>query len=283
MSTTSPPVPTAAHPTTVSPTTPLVTPTVTPPATPPTARPAISPFQRQAPVLTARYRATLLGDWPTLLLLVAQAPFIGWLCTVVWSSVETDTPSLRFVLALAAVWFGCINGCREIVKERAIVERERLFGLSMAAYTWSRFAVLAWLSLAQVILLQGAVEWHLSLHGPMGLQILALWGASLCGVGMGLLVSALAKAQERAVGAIPLLLLPQILFSEFAIPRKSFGRVVETVEYLMPVRWAYRIFEETAAKETDWWIVAGSLAVLPVYTAVLGILVVLVLQKRREF
>lgn len=272
----------------VEPTPPVVTagPLAAPPASIPagaTTPARLSAFRHQSRVLASRYRASLLGDWPTVLLLVAQAPFIGWLCTVVWASVETDTPSLHFVLALSAVWFGCINACREIVKERAIVERERLFGLSMAAYTWSRFSVLAWLSLVQVVLLQGAVEWKLALHGPMLLQMLALWGVSMCGVGLGLLVSALARAQERAVGAIPLLLLPQILFSEFAIPRESFGRVVELVEYTMPVRWAYRVFEETAKVETDWWVVLGSLAVLPAYTAVLGALVVLVLQNRREF
>jgi ABC-type multidrug transport system permease subunit len=234
-------------------------------------------------VLAARYRACLAGDWPTVVLLVAQAPFIGWLCTVVWGSVETDTPSLRFVMCLSAVWFGCINACREIVKERAIVERERFFGLSMTAYAWSRFSVLAWLSLVQVVLLQFAVEWHIGLHGPLLVQTLALWGVSVCGVGLGLLVSALSAAQERAVGAVPLLILPQILFSEFAIPRARFGHTVEIVEWFMPVRWAYRVFDETAALEPSWSTVAGSLGVLPLYAAVLFVLIVATLQRRREF
>ncbi|MFT5683895.1 MAG: hypothetical protein ACI8RZ_004827, partial [Myxococcota bacterium] len=97
------------------------------------------PFALQTRVLIDRYRACMLGDLPTLILLIAQAPFIGWLCTLVWGSVETDTPSLYFVLSLSAVWFGCINACREIVKERAIVERERLLGLSLPAYVVSRY------------------------------------------------------------------------------------------------------------------------------------------------
>lgn len=248
-----------------------------------TAPPAARPARRsQAQVLAARYRACLAGDWPTVLLLVAQAPFIGWLCTVVWGSVETDTPSLRFVLCLSAVWFGCIDACREIVKERAIVERERMFGLSMTAYAWSRYSVLAWITLAQVVLLQLAVEWKLALHGPMLLEMAALWGAALCGVGLGLLVSAVSQAQERAVGAIPLLILPQILFSEFAIPRDRFGAAVEIVEWAMPVKWAYRVFAESAAKEPDWWSVAGAMLVLPGYAGLLLLLVVAALQKRRE-
>jgi ABC-type multidrug transport system ATPase subunit len=236
----------------------------------------------QSTVLSLRYLACLAGDWPTVALLLAQAPFIGWLCTVVWGSVETDTPSLRFVLCLSAVWFGCINACREIVKERAIVERERFFGLSMLAYVRSRFVVLAGLSLVQVVLLLGAVEWHIALHGPFLLQAMALWGVSVCGVGLGLLVSSLSSAQERAVGAVPLLILPQILFSEIAVPREAFGTTVKTVEWFMPVRWAYRVFAETAASEPRWLVVAGDLLVLPVYAAVLFLLIVVALQRRRE-
>jgi hypothetical protein len=210
------------------------------------------PRALQLRVLTERYRACMLGDLATLALLLAQAPFIGWLCTLVWGSVETDTPSLYFVLSLSAVWFGCINACREIVKERAIVERERLLGLSLPAYVLSRYAVLAGLGLVQVLALLMAVEWSLALRGPLLLQLVALWGASLCGTGLGLLVSALSSSQERAVGAVPLLILPQILFSEFAIPEESFSDVVSLIEKLMPARWCYEAFKELAAVETAW-------------------------------
>lgn len=240
------------------------------------------PARQQAGVLTARYAACLRGDWGTVALLVGQAPFIGWLCTVVWGSIEDDTPSLYFVMCLSAVWFGCISACREVVKERNILERERFFGLSVPAYVASKLAVLAAVGLAQVVLLQGAVEWSLALRGPYLLQTLALWGASLCGVGLGLVVSGLSRAQERAVGAVPLLLLPQILFSEFAIPADQFGDAVAIVEKLMPVRWAYQVFKEGARAEPDWLLVAGDLAALAAYALALALLAALTLIPRRE-
>ena len=56
---------------------------------------------------------------------------------------------------------------------------------------------------------------------------------------------------ERAVAAVPLLILPQILFSEFAIPRSQFGRLTETIEHFMIVKWGYRVFEQAAAAEPD--------------------------------
>jgi hypothetical protein len=242
----------------------------------------MSPPRPQSRILAARYLHSLLGDRGGLFLILAQAPFIGWLCAIVWGSIESDTPALYFVLCLAAVWFGCVNACREIVKERAILERERFFGLRPGAYVISKLWVLAGLGAVQVILLQGTVEWHLQLRGPMPLELLALWGASVAGTGLGLLVSAVATTQERAVFAVPLLLLPQILFSELAIPDNLYSDVVAAFEKAMPVHWAFRVFEESAALEPRWYMVALFLIILLAMCAVLVGAAVMALIPRRE-
>jgi len=241
-----------------------------------------APWRVQLSVLAARYRARTLADWKTGLLLVAQAPFIGWLCTLAWGSIETDTPSLYFVLGLAALWFGCIGACREVVKDRRIIERERLFGLSASAWVLSRYPVLAAIGMAQVVLLVGAVEWQIGMKGALPLQVLALWGASLCGTGLGLLVSGLSSTQERAVGAIPLLILPQILFSEFAIPRRLFGDTMRAIEAAMPVSWCYDVFAELAASQTSWSAVAADLLVLGGIAMGLAGMAILVVRITRE-
>ncbi len=241
----------------------------------------MSARRKPSHTLAARYRDCLLSDIGGLVLLLAQAPLIGWLCTVVWGSIERDTPALYFVLCLAAIWFGCINACREIVKERAILERERLFGVRPRDYVLSKVWVLAALGAAQVVLLQGTVEWRLALRGPMLVEMLALFGASLAGTGLGLVVSALATTQERAVFAVPLLLLPQILFSELAIPGNLFSDTVATVEKLMPVHWAYRVFQESAALEPSWGVVALSfLVLLAMGAALVGAAIVALVPKR---
>jgi ABC transport system ATP-binding/permease protein len=237
---------------------------------------------REGKVLTRRYRACFIGDWPTMALLFAQAPLIGWLCAVVWGGIERDTPSLHFIMALSAVWFGCMNACREIVKERAIFERERLFGVSLPAYVGSKMVVLAVFGLAQTLALQMAVEWTLAIRGPFLAHTFSLWGASVCGTALGLVVSAIATRQERAVGVVPLLLLPQILFSDFVLPEQYFTDVVSALRYLMPVHWSYQVFEQGAALETDWLWLVTAIVVLFVYALILCIAATAALIPKRE-
>jgi ABC transport system ATP-binding/permease protein len=242
--------------------------------------PRASTSQRRT--LAARYLECMLADKVTLLLLLAQAPLIGWLCTIVWRPMGTDTPSLYFVLCLAAIWFGCIGACREIVKERDIIERERLFGVTAGAVVLSKARGLFFLGATQAVLMQIAVEWRLALRGPYLVQTAILILAAWCGIGLGLLVSALSARQERAVGAVPLLLLPQILFSEITVPRQYFSDTVAVVERFMPLRWAYRAFNESAALSPSWARVAGHAAVLALYGALLVALAVLALRRPRE-
>ena len=85
-------------------------------------------------------------------------------------------------MCLSSVWFGCIGACREIVKERAIIERERFFGISPWAVVLSRAHVLLGLGALQALTLQMAVEWKLALKGPFLVQTFALFLASALNV-----------------------------------------------------------------------------------------------------
>jgi len=122
--------------------------------------------------------------------------------------------------------------------------------------------VLSALNVVQVVLLLGIVEWKVGLKGSLWLQAAALVLCATAGTGLGLLISALSRRQERAVAAVPLLILPQILFSEFAIPREHFGKLTAAVENLMIVRWCYRVFVEAAKAEPAYMAIALSLIIL---------------------
>ena len=92
---------------------------------------------RVASILTARYVELKLADLGGSLILIAQAPLIGYLIRLAFDG-EKETLRLQFVLAMVAVWFGTFNACREVVKERLIFLRERRTGVPVRAYLLSK-------------------------------------------------------------------------------------------------------------------------------------------------
>ncbi len=82
--------------------------------------------------------------------------------------------------------------------------------------------------------------------------------------------------------AVPLLLLPQILFSELAIPSNLYSNVVATLEKAMPVHWAFRVFEESTTLEPRWHMVALSLVILFAMCTALVVAATVALFPQRE-
>ena len=158
----------------------------------------VKPDSRQLSVLCERYLELILADkWNTFLLL-AQAPVIAGLVVLIWRDYDQVTESLLFVLALSAIWFGTLNACREIVKEKDIFEREWMKGLNLSAYLWSKVAVLSLLGLAQCICLVFVVNAYIDLGDPPLAHLLVLFPASLAGTGLGLLISASVTTVDRS-------------------------------------------------------------------------------------
>jgi ABC transport system ATP-binding/permease protein len=218
--------------------------------------------RRQAGVLADRYLDVLLGDWGALFLMVLQAPMIGALIAGVWANRGSDTLTLYFVLGLSAFFLGAVNSSREIVKERALFLRERMFNLSVGAYLYSKYRVQAIFVVIQCVLLVGTVRWFV----PLVVNELAvgLFCAltAFAGTAVGLLISSWVRTTDKAVAAVPLVVIPQILFSDFVLGEKSLKNWTSWAEKLMPVRWAYDALKQLRMANTEWGEVALSAAVV---------------------
>lgn len=221
----------------------------------------MNPDGRQLSILCERYLELILADkWNTLLLL-AQAPVIAGLIVLIWKDYDEVTDSLLFVLALSAIWFGTLNACREIVKEKSIFEREWMKGLNLASYLWSKLAVLALIGFAQCLCLVFIVNTTVLLGNPPIAHLLVLFPASLAGTGLGLLISASVTTVDRSLTAVPLLLLPQILFSELLLSHEHSTDFVKFLERTAITTWTYEGLNQLKASEIDWSVVFWSLAV----------------------
>ncbi len=151
-----------------------------------------------------------------------------------------DAQKYLFIMAFAAMMFGCINGAREIVKEAPVYRRERTVNLGIAPYMFSKIVILGILCLLQSAVLVLAVNWiapiqqGILLPAPLEVYItLAL--TSLAGLMIGLTISALAPNNDRAVSLIPIILVPQVIFSGLLFNLD--GPVLQAIGALFAVRW----------------------------------------------
>jgi len=206
-----------------------------PPVAPETPPPktAAKP-QRRAfalPILIARQWAILRSDWRNFIILLGQPLIIAGL--VSW--VSDDRALLMFFAYLATLWFGCSNAAQVIVREIAIYRRERLVGVSTHSYLASKFLFLIAITTLQALLLYATMLfWKSGRDGSVMLQLAALFGTAIAGVGIGSAVSALSRTEMQAVMYVPLILIPQIVFSGFTVAPADMSKSALTVSRLTP-------------------------------------------------
>ncbi len=213
--------------------------------------------QKQFKLLSRRYIELLKNDKVNLAILLLQAPIIGiilmgLIAYVLPKDIFTTSTILDstgggvnaektlFIMAFAAIMFGCINSAREIVKEDAIYRRERAVNLGIAPYLFSKIIVLGVLCLVQSAILVVMVNLVSPLTGGIFLPALieiyvTMALTSLNGLMIGLALSALAPNNDRAMSFVPLILIPQVIFSGILFKLDGIAQVLSA---FFAARWA---------------------------------------------
>lgn len=207
-----------------------------------------SGFLRQFRIIMARSFELALRDRRNLAIVLAQAPIIGLILFAIGEQgafgdlgiSAPTTQSIVFALSIVAVWFGLINAIREITKERAIVDRERLAGLRVDAYVLAKSAPLFLLIAIQSLAILTITTLKTELPptsvvlGGFGDAYVSLVLIGFCAVSIALLVSALVENEDRATSTIPFLLIPQFLLAGVSFP---LGTWTSPLSYLTMSRW----------------------------------------------
>jgi ABC-type multidrug transport system ATPase subunit/ABC-type multidrug transport system permease subunit len=221
--------------------------------------------RRQFGILARRHLEMLRADTRSTALLLLQAPVIA----VLLSIVQPAAPTLLFILALTALWFGCSNSVREIVKERAIYARERMVFLLIPPYIASKLRNLAVLSLAQCLILTVVGPWgSWSAIGGVGtapVLFITLLLSAICGVSLGLLLSSLVRTSDKAMSLVPLVVLPQILFSGAMVRLEDLGTVGRFFSHLCPLKWSYQFMTHYHI-ENEWSGLVGMVGMNVLFT-----------------
>ncbi|MBW4680521.1 MAG: ATP-binding cassette domain-containing protein [Microcoleus vaginatus WJT46-NPBG5] len=145
-----------------------------------------------------------------------------------------------FVFTCAAIWVGLSTSLQEIVKESAIYLRERLVNLGLFPYLGSKVLILSGLALLQTLLMVGVILIGFKspqpdlIAWPLGVGITTFL-TLLTSMSLGLMVSAIVKNGSQANSALPLLLLPQIIFSGVLFKMEG---LASKLSWLMLSRWS---------------------------------------------
>ncbi len=208
---------------------------------------------KQLRILSARYMKLIVNDKQRLLLLLAQAPFLAVLISFVADGKQFEqyemTKSLLFALSCLAFWTGIFNAVQEICKERAIMKREYMTGLSLSAYISSKIIVLGVLCLIQSAMITGIFSLMVGLpnEGIIAHPFFEFYATTfitaVASTAMGLFVSSLFTNADRAMTVVPFLLMPQILFSGLIF---KLSGAVEIISWFAVCRWSMEGYGTTA-------------------------------------
>ena len=217
---------------------------------PPGARIRRTSSWNQFLILSARYLDIMRRDKKTLLLLLAISPVLGLVSGVssdrkLFDPVRGDASDAvtgLFMTCIMGILVGTITSVREIVKEDAIYRRERMVSVRIFPYVSSKVAVgalFAFYSALVLYLLKIAfIDFsHLSAisHAALLLSFVLL---TFSGLMWGLLVSAVAPTEDRAMLLVILVLVPQFVFAGGMDPVSELGVAGTVFGALTSSRWA---------------------------------------------
>ena len=215
---------------------------------------------RQFAIFLLRNIKTKLTNVQYLCITLLVAPTLAIICALLtrYSPPEGYTVmnnknlvSYFFMAVIVATFTGMSGSAEEIIRDRALLKRERFLNLSYSSYIWSKIVFMAGVSLIQTLLFILVGNTIMGLHGLTLTWWLILFMTALLASLTGLLLSQCLNSVVAIYISIPLLLIPQILlcglvvkFTDLA-PKSTTGNV-PLIGDMVPSRWAYEALAVTS-------------------------------------
>ncbi len=208
--------------------------------TPPTRRPRETRVTFRA--LLHRAFFSRLRNRSNLFTTILEAPALAALVATVLRYSEDGgytfasafhIPAYLFLTLVVGMFLGLTNSADEIIRDRALLQRERNHGINPFSYTLSKFATLAFFAILQcaIYLLVGNAILEIRGTGLVHLGWMSL--TSISGVAIGLFISSIVKDSKTALNWIPIILIPQIILGGALIKYEEMNR---DLDFLFSIR-----------------------------------------------
>jgi hypothetical protein len=122
------------------------------------------------------------------------------------------------------MFLGLTNSADDIIRDRAVLQRERNLNVRLPYYVFSKFTSLGFFAVVQCVLFVLIGNYILEIRGMFWLDLGIMFMTAMGGVALGLVVSSLVADPKTAANIVPLVLIPQIIMGGALIKYEDMNR-----------------------------------------------------------
>jgi ABC-type multidrug transport system ATPase subunit len=169
-----------------------------------------------------------------------------------------NIPQYLFIAVIVSLFLGLSVAAEEIIRDRKILQREKFLSLSRASYLLSKIGLLFLLSALQTGLFVWVGDAVLGMSGLELKHWAILFSAACFANVLGLNVSASFNSAKVIYMMIPLLIIPQLMFSGIIVrfdklhPWFASEKSVPWIGNIMASRWAYEALAVSQFIDNDY-------------------------------
>ena len=221
---------------------------------------------RQMLIFLKRNVKAKLADRQWLLITLLEAPVLVVICALLTHYAPPEGYTVMdngnlvtyfFMSVIVATFLGMSGSAEEIIKDRALLRREKFLNLSYRSYIWSKILFMAGVAMVQTFLFLAIGSLMMGIHCLFFKFWLILFASELLAALTGLLLSQCLNSVVAIYITVPILLIPQILLCGLVVkfsditPHSTTGNVAVIGDFV-PSRWAYEAMAVTFFSENDY-------------------------------
>lgn len=171
---------------------------------------------------------------------------------------STNIPQYIFISVIVSLFIGLTTSAEEIIGNLKILKREKFLNLSKGSYLFSKISIMLIISAIQSLFYVIVGNWVLEIHGLNIYYWTVLFSVSAFANILGLNISASFNSVKVIYILIPILIIPQLLFSGILVSFDKLNPIfaekshVPWVGNIMASRWAYEGLAVTQFKENKY-------------------------------
>src|SRR6267143_1403109 len=133
-------------------------------------------------------------------------------------------PTFLFLSLIVVMFLGLTNSADDIIRDRAVLQRERNLNVRLPYYVISKTLTLGVFALIQSVLFVLIGNYVLEIRGMFWADLGIMLITAMGGVSLGLVVSSLVADPKTAANIVPLVLIPQIIMGGALIKYEDMNR-----------------------------------------------------------